>query len=115
MFFLTCIFFQKLKFDLFFRFKPFPDETNTLFSVTSLKIKANALGIKKIIVKNNKASLTFREDTTIDPFCLTDLVKNFPHKYNLDNQYKLTYSWSIDHPSNRIDEVNNFVKLLSKE
>tara|TARA_B100001250_G_scaffold394141_1_gene397684 strand:+ start:31705 stop:35184 length:3480 start_codon:yes stop_codon:yes gene_type:complete len=106
---------DKIQADLVDRFGILPDETNILFSVTSLKIKANALGIKKIIVKNNKASLTFREDTTIDPFFLTDLVKNFPHKYNLDNQYKLTYSWSIDHPSNRIDEVNNFVKLLSKE
>ncbi|MBI79039.1 MAG: transcription-repair coupling factor [Pseudomonadota bacterium] len=106
---------DKIQADLIDRFGILPDETNTLFSVTSLKIKANILGISKIIVKNNKASLTFRAETKIDPFALTDLVNNFPHKYNLENQYKLTYSWPMDHPSNRIEEVNNFINLLSKE
>ncbi len=103
---------NEIQIELIDRFGLIPDETKALFSVMSLKLKANTLGIKKIVAREDKAFFSFSEDTIVNPLALIDLVNKKPKSYKIDNQYKLTYTWNKNESSNRINEVDSVLDLL---
>ena len=83
---------QHIKAEMIDRFGLIPDVTQTLFSITHLKITATALGIKKIDVGTAYGTLLFNEKPNIDPTIIIQLIQLEPKQYQLQGADKLRFN-----------------------
>jgi len=68
------------------RFGPLPEAARTLLRATELKLKAVALGIRKIDAGPRGARLRFKPEPSVDPTALVRLVQGDPVAYRLDGE-----------------------------
>ncbi len=87
---------KELKIEMIDRFGLLPDATITLFNVTSLKMIATPLGIKKIDVGPVSGRLLFEKDPTLNVTSLLALVQGEPQRYQLKGHESLHFSLNED-------------------
>jgi transcription-repair coupling factor (superfamily II helicase) len=83
---------DELKVELIDRFGPLPQFAQSLFRSTYLKLRAAALGIRKIDAGANSGYFLFEEQNKIDPKRVLKLVQGRPKEYRLDGPLKLRFT-----------------------
>ena len=88
------------------RFGLLPSAAKTLFRITALKLKAAPLGITKIEASASGGDIVFRNDTSVAPEILVDLIQRWPDCYALDGSNRLRFRAILESPDSRIRFVS---------
>ena len=106
---------KELQVEMIDRFGLLPEVTKTLFRVTGLKLRAEALGIKKIDAGDKGGKLEFSQDTPVDPFSIVQLVQSEPHRYRLPTANQLSFEEKMEKPETRFQKVERLLQRLEEK
>ncbi|HEV2540507.1 MAG TPA: transcription-repair coupling factor [Frateuria sp.] len=93
---------RDLQVEMIDRFGLLPEPTKTLFALSSLKLMATPLGIRKLDLGASGGRITFRDKPDIDPMALIRLIQGQPRVYKLDGQDKLKIALDLPGATERI-------------
>ncbi len=99
---------RELQVEMIDRFGLLPDQIKNLFAITTLKLQASPLGIKKIELGDSGGRFTFIPEPDIDPMKLITLIQTRPSEFKFDGQQRLKIEKSLKDFASR----ENFVKEL---
>ena len=105
---------RELQVEMIDRFGLLPEAVKTLFRVTSLKLRAELLGIKKIDAGDSTGRLEFDQDTSIDAGVIVDLVQAEPHRYKLRTANQLAFEENMEKPETRFTKIERLLERLEK-
>ena len=83
---------DELKVEMIDRFGPIPPFAQSLFRAAYLKIRAAALGIRKIDAGASNGYILFEQQNKIDPKRVLKLIQGKPKEYRLDGPLKLRFA-----------------------
>lgn len=92
--------------ELIDRFGLLPEPAKNLFTLSTIKLRIAALGIKRLEVGINGGQLTFGENTKVDLGYLMSLLQTQPAIYKLDGPTKLKFAIKTDNAADRLNLVN---------
>ncbi|KOR29210.1 hypothetical protein TI03_02895 [Achromatium sp. WMS1] len=101
-----------LQVELIDRFGILPTQTKNLFAITELKLKITNLGIRKLEAGTTGGSITFTDDTKVEPEHLLSLIQQ--QGFSLKNSSTLKFSRDLQEPETRITQIQEILKLLHK-
>lgn len=104
---------RELQVEMIDRFGLLVDPIRHLFEVTSIKLKAQQLGLRKIDANDQMVRVEFESDTRVKPELLVSLIQTQPAQYRLEGMDKLRASNDMPTPESRIDGVNQLLAQLS--
>ncbi len=78
-----------LQVELIDRFGLLPDATKVLFKVMELKMRADAIGIRKVEAGPKGARVEFAPTPNVDPGTIISLLQSAPRRYRLDGPTRL--------------------------
>lgn len=103
---------RELQVELIDRFGALPKPVETLLAVTQLKIKAQALGIRRVEANAKGGWLEFVERPSIDPECLIRLIREQATVYRLDGPQKLRFLRSSAPDEERLQLIETILDSL---
>jgi transcription-repair coupling factor (superfamily II helicase) len=83
---------DELKVEMIDRFGPIPPFAQSLFRAAYLKLRAAALGIRKIDAGASNGYFVFDESNKIDPQRVLKLIQGKPKEYRLDGPLRLRFA-----------------------
>jgi len=104
---------DELQVEMIDRFGLLPEPAKNLFAVSRLKLKANALGIRKVDVGPTGGRFEFGSDTTVDPRRLITLIQKEPKRFKLEGGDKLRFIETLNKAETRIKAVNDLLSVLA--
>jgi transcription-repair coupling factor (superfamily II helicase) len=104
---------DELKVELIDRFGPLPAFAQSLFRSTYLKLRAAALGIRKIDAGATSGYLIFEEQNHIDPKRVLKLIQGRPKEYKLDGPLKLRFAHDARNEEKLFLRVEQLVEQLA--
>nr|WP_156873837.1 transcription-repair coupling factor [Perlucidibaca piscinae] len=105
---------DELQVEMIDRFGLLPEPVKNLFAVSALKLKANALGIRKIDAGISHGKIEFAPDTPVDPSLLIRLIQSNPKKFKLEMPSTLKIADTMNVPATRMRMVADLLDSLSK-
>ena len=103
---------RALQVEMIDRFGLLPPPTKTLFAITSLKLLAEPLGIRKIEVAATGGRIVFKPKPDIDPMQIILLIQQQPKTYKLDGPDKLRFTLAFTTPESKIEFVTGLLEKL---
>ena len=103
---------RELQVEMIDRFGLLPDPVKNLFAVTSLKLAATPLGIRKLEVGANGGRVIFRPQPAIEPMTVIRLIQSQPRVYALDGQDKLRFRMPLEGTSERLRAAGDLLAAL---
>ncbi len=104
---------RELQVEMIDRFGLLPAPTRNLFAVADLKLRAAALGMRKLDLGALGGRITFRADPDVDPTTIIRLVQRQPRVYRLDGQDKLRIAMELPEPADRLRAADTLLESLS--
>ena len=104
---------RELQVEMIDRFGLLVDPIRHLFEITSIKIKAQELGLRKIDANEQMVRVEFDSDTKVSPEILVSLIQTQPAQYRLEGMDKLRASNNMPTPETRFEGVNQLLAQLS--
>ena len=80
-----------------------------------MKLRAEALGIKKLDAGEKSGRLEFSQDTPVDPFSIVQLVQSEPHRYRLPTANQLSFEEDMSKPETRFKKVERLLERLEEK
>lgn len=102
---------DELRVEMIDRFGLLPEPAKTLFSVTRVKLIAQALGVKKLDMHAKGGRIIFDDKPNIDPMKVITLIQKRPWVFKLDGQDKLRFEVELPTVEEREEWV---VKLMGE-
>ena len=103
---------RDLQVEMIDRFGLLPEPAKTLFEVTRLKLKAQALGVKKLDVGGQGGRVIFTDQPRIDPAKVIKLIQSQPKVYKLDGKDRLRFTQAMADVQQRVDTVSRLLDDL---
>ncbi len=94
------------------RFGPYTIPVANLFRVTSAKLRAQALGIKRIDLGSKGGRVDFVAQPNIDPAVIIELIQK-DRTYRLDGETRLRVKKPLADADSRFSELNDLLDVLS--
>ena len=104
---------RELQVEMIDRFGLLPDAAKNLFTLTTLKLKAQPLGIRKIEAGEGGARVIFNDHPAVDPGKIIALIQREPKVYKLDGQNKLRMIKALPDAAARIHAVEQLLQTLA--
>jgi len=104
---------DELKAEMIDRFGPMPEFTQSLFRATRLKLRAAALGIRKIDAGAANGYFIFEETNKLDPKRLLKLIQGKPKEYRLDGPLKLRFTHDARSEEKLFTRIEQLVDALA--
>ena len=104
---------KSLQVEMIDRFGLLPDATRLLFEVTTLKLLAAPLGIRKIEAGERGGRVSFYPNPNIDATRIIDLVQQKQGAYSLDGAEKLRFKITLPTFSDRACFLRDLLSTLS--
>ncbi|HCU89237.1 MAG TPA: transcription-repair coupling factor [Gammaproteobacteria bacterium] len=101
-----------LKEEIVDRFGLYSTPVVNLFRVTSAKLRAQELGIKRIELGSTGGRIDFVSRPNIDSRAIIDLIKN-DRNYRLDSESRLRVKKTLSDADSRFSELDELLKVLS--
>ena len=92
-----------------------PDPVKNLFRVTTLKLRAENLCIKKLDAGERGGKIEFDQETTIDTGSIVELVQSEPHRYKLATANQLVFDDKMEKIDTRFTKVERLLERLDKK
>lgn len=106
---------RELQVEMIDRFGLLPEQTRNLFRQTSLKLRLNPLGIRKLDAGPEHGRIEFGAHTTINPFTLVRLVQSKSASYKLEGGHTLRFFFKMDTIERRFNTIEQVLTELQKE
>lgn len=104
---------RELQVEMIDRFGLLPEQSKNLFRISSLKLKAQQLGVKKLEAGAQGGRIEFAPVTQVDPLTIVKMVQTQPQKYRLEGASHLKFSLDMDNNDSRIQRVTELLQQLS--
>jgi len=104
---------RELQVEMIDRFGLLTDSIKHLFEITSIKIKAQQLGLRKIDANDQMVRVEFDSDTSVSPELLVSLLQKQPAHYRLEGVDRLKFMHKMPESTARIEGVNQLLTQLS--
>jgi len=95
------------------RFGLLPQATKNLFAIAALKLRAAALGIRKLDLGAAGGRIVFREKPDVDPATIIRLIQARPRIYKLDGPDKLRIALELPEPADRLRAAGELLETLA--
>jgi len=106
---------RELQVEMIDRFGLLPEPVKNLFRVTTLKLHAEKLGIKKLDAGERGGKIEFDQETTIDPGSIVKLVQSEPHRYKLVAANQLVFDDKMEKIDTRFTKVERLLERLDNK
>ncbi len=106
---------RELEVEIIDRFGLLPEQTKNLFAVTQLKLRAQALGIRKVELGPQGGRVLFKPKPAIDPLTIIKLIQSLPKVYALDGQDKLKVRVSAPGTAERLRTASELLTVLARK
>ena len=104
---------RELQVEMIDRFGLLPDSAKNLFRVTSFKLKATPLGIRKIEFGLDGGRILFNEQPSIDPMSVINLIQKQSNIYKMDGPDKLRVINPLSTMEARVKMLDDLLDVLS--
>ena len=104
---------DELKVEMIDRFGPLPQQAQSLFRATQIKLRAAQLGIRKIDAGAAGGYIVFDEHNKIDAKRVLKLIQGRPKDYRLDGPLKLKFTHDARTEENLFTRIEMLVELLA--
>jgi transcription-repair coupling factor (superfamily II helicase) len=104
---------DELKVELIDRFGPLPQFAQSLFRSTYLKLRAAALGIRKIDAGATSGYLLFEQENKIDSKRVLKLLQSRPKEYRLDGPLKLRFTHDARDDEKLFSRIEQLLEQLA--
>lgn len=104
---------NNLKIEMIDRFGLLPIPINNLFEVTTIKLRAEKMGIEKIDTGDTAGKLVFNSKTSIDPLNLVKLVQSQPNIFKFDGANMLRFKLASETMEQRSQLINDILNHLA--
>ena len=94
------------------RFGLLPDAVKQLFAVTSLKLAATPLGIRKLELGAQGGRVIFQPQPAIEPLAVIRLIQSQPRVYALDGPDKLKFRMPLEGSAERLRAATDLLRTL---
>ncbi len=103
---------RELQVEMIDRFGLLPDPVKHLFTVTTLKLAATALGIRKLELGAQGGRVLFGPQPAIEPLTVIGLIQRQPRVYALDGPDKLRLKLPLEGTSERLRAAHDLLRTL---
>ena len=103
---------RELQVEMIDRFGLLPDAVKQLFAVTSLKLAATPLGIRKLELGAQGGRIVFRPNPAIEPMTVIRLIQSQPRVFALDGQDKLKFKMPLEGATERLRAAEDLLTTL---
>ena len=104
---------DELQVEMIDRFGLLPAPAKHLFAMTEIKLRAVALGIRKLEAGAESGRIVFGPRTSVDPARILPLIQQQPKRYRLDGAETLRFALPMAEPQSRLEQVNALLDLLA--
>jgi len=104
---------KELQVEMIDRFGLLPETAKNLFRMTQIKLKALALGIRKLEAGPNGGRILFDKEPNIDPTTVIRLIQTQPRIYKLDGQDKLRFTLEMPEREQRFQAAEKLLEMLA--
>ncbi len=92
---------KELQVELVDRFGLIPPATRNLFRLTQLRLRAAALGLKRIDMSAGGGRVEFGPNTAVEPMTVVGLIQAAPDRYRFDSQQRLRVTADVETAAER--------------
>ncbi len=103
----------ELKEEVIDRFGLLPPPAVNLFRIAEVKLRALAIGVRKIDLGAEGGRCLFQAQAQIDPSALIQLIQRCPHVYRLEGGEKLRIMQHLPEPEDRIQALDELFDTIS--
>ncbi|WP_330925486.1 transcription-repair coupling factor [Candidatus Sororendozoicomonas aggregata] len=103
---------KNLQVELIDRFGLLPEPAKYLFRQTSLKLKAQTIGIQKLDAGPERGKIEFESQPRVDPMIIIRLIQSEPETFQLDGSNVLKYCGAMTSPDQRFNTIERLLKTL---
>jgi transcription-repair coupling factor (superfamily II helicase) len=103
---------DELQVEMIDRFGLLPDPAKNLFTISKLKQRAQALGIRKLELGPNGGRVLFTAKTKVEPMNVIRLVQREPKRYAFEGQDKLKLKREMNTPEERVRVATELLGVL---
>jgi transcription-repair coupling factor (superfamily II helicase) len=96
------------------RFGPLPPAAQNLLRIARLKLRARALGVRRLDLGPQGGSVLFEERARVDPATLVRMVRQGTREYRLDGPLKLRVSRALPAESARFEYAAQLLQRLGE-
>ncbi|WP_339485681.1 transcription-repair coupling factor [Pseudomonas sp. EL_65y_Pfl2_R95] len=104
---------KELQVEMIDRFGLLPEPTKNLVRITLLKLKAEALGIKKLDAGPQGGRIEFAADTCVDPLTLIKLIQGQPKRYKFEGATLFRFQVPMERPEERFNTLEALFERLT--
>ncbi|SDG06027.1 transcription-repair coupling factor [Pseudomonas abietaniphila] len=104
---------KDLQVEMIDRFGLLPEPTKNLVRMTSLKLKAEQLGIKKVDAGPQGGRIEFGADTPVDPLALIKLIQGQPNRYKFEGATLFKFTVPMERPEERFNTLEALFERLT--
>ncbi|WP_404399453.1 transcription-repair coupling factor [Idiomarina seosinensis] len=106
---------EDIQVELIDRFGLLPDAAKNLIRQTSLRNRAELLGIRKIDMGNQGGMIEFGNETKVKPESIIGLIQQAPKHYKLDGPSRLRISQPLEDTQTRLELIESLLTEFSQE
>jgi transcription-repair coupling factor (superfamily II helicase) len=106
---------REMQVEMIDRFGLLPESTKNLFRITSFKLKATRLGIRKIEMGTDSGRIIFNPAPKIDPITVINLIQKQSSTYKMEGSEKLRILKSMPNLESRCETLEHLLHVLSGE
>nr|WP_314581384.1 transcription-repair coupling factor [uncultured Pseudomonas sp.] len=106
---------KDLQVEMIDRFGLLPEPTKNLVRMTSLKLKAEQLGIKKVDAGPQGGRIEFAADTPVDPLTLIKLIQGQPKRYKFEGATLFKFTVPMERPEERFNTIEALLERLTPQ
>ncbi len=103
---------RELQVEMIDRFGLLPEPVKHLFAVTSIKLAATPLGVRKLDLGANGGRILFTAKPNVDPMTVIGLIQSQPRVFALDGQDKLRIKLELPGAAERVRTANELLAML---
>jgi transcription-repair coupling factor (superfamily II helicase) len=104
---------KDLQVEMIDRFGLLPEPTKNLVRMTSLKLKAEQLGIKKVDAGPQGGRIEFAADTPVDPLTLIKLIQGQPNRYKFEGATLFKFTVPMERSEERFNTIEALLERLT--
>ena len=105
---------RDLQVEMIDRFGLLPDPAKHLFAIAELKLRATALGIRKLDLGENGGRIVFEAQPQIDPMSVIQMIQKQPKLYAMEGPDKLKIRLPLPEAADRFNAARGLLTALAK-
>ncbi len=105
---------RELQVEMIDRFGLLPEPAKSLFRIAELKLRAAALGVRKLDVGPGGGALTFGPVTSADPAVVIRHVQQHAKTHRFDGPQKIRFVQKLEQDEQRFDAADRLLTALSQ-